>query len=62
MLMCEWDTRLTLKNTLDNLPIDFMNRSGPLCTLLIAVDFQWWAKLLRLLTVNSLSYFVKIKY
>jgi hypothetical protein len=23
---------------------------------------QWWAKLLRLLTVNSLSYFVKIKY
>jgi hypothetical protein len=25
-------------------------------------DRQWWAKLLRLLTVNSLSYFVKIKY
>jgi hypothetical protein len=25
-------------------------------------DQQWWAKLLRLLTVNSLSYFVKIKY
>ncbi len=25
-------------------------------------DYQWWAKLLRLLTVNSLSYFVKIKY
>jgi hypothetical protein len=23
---------------------------------------QWWAKLLRLLTVNSLSYFVRIKY
>ncbi len=23
---------------------------------------QWWAKLLRFLTVNSLSYFVKIKY
>jgi hypothetical protein len=23
---------------------------------------QWWAKLLRLLTVNLLSYFVKIKY
>ncbi len=25
-------------------------------------SYQWWAKLLRLLTVNSLSYFVKIKY
>jgi hypothetical protein len=25
-------------------------------------NHQWWAKLLRLLTVNSLSYFVKIKY
>jgi hypothetical protein len=24
--------------------------------------YQWWAKLLHLLTVNSLSYFVKIKY
>ncbi len=34
------------------------------CALVIAkMSFrQWWAKLLRLLTVNSLSYFVKIKY
>jgi hypothetical protein len=24
MLMCEWDTRLTLKNTLDNLLIDYL--------------------------------------
>jgi hypothetical protein len=31
------------------------------CTLLQRF-WQWWAKLLRLLTVNSLSYFVKIKY
>ncbi len=28
----------------------------------VFADRQWWAKLLRLLTVNSLSYFVKIKY
>ncbi len=28
----------------------------------LATHLQWWAKLLRLLTVNSLSYFVRIKY
>jgi hypothetical protein len=28
----------------------------------VVTFYQWWAKLLRLLTVNSLSYFVKIKY
>jgi hypothetical protein len=31
-------------------------------TLSLVYTMQWWAKLLRLLTVNSLSYFVKIKY
>jgi hypothetical protein len=24
MLMCDWDTLLTLKDTLDNLPIDYL--------------------------------------
>ncbi len=28
----------------------------------VVTTWQWWAKLLGLLTVNSLSYFVKIKY
>jgi hypothetical protein len=53
---------ITVRNSIANVPRGSTKYVYNIYKEYHSACMQWWAKLLRLVTVNSLSYFVKIKY